>query len=73
MALRRLLVALVVGCGLVAAPATAWDADYGRVWRGDGVLKAGCRNYAFHYRVRPGNNSRSRSEFHWGRAPRRCS
>ena len=57
MELRRLLVALVLGCGLlVAAPASAWDADYGRVWRGDGVLKHGCRGYVFRYRVRPGNN-----------------
>ena len=55
MALTRLLVALALGCGvLVAAPATAWDADYGRVWRGDGVLQSGCHDYAFRYRVRPG-------------------
>ena len=55
MALRRLLVALVLGCGLlVAAPANAWDADYGRVWRGDGVLRQGCHDYGFRYRVRPG-------------------
>jgi hypothetical protein len=55
MAVRRLLVALALGCSaLVAAPATAWDADYGRVWRGDGVLRAGCHDYAFRYRVRPG-------------------
>jgi hypothetical protein len=57
MVLRRLLVSLTLGCGLlVAAPATAWDADYGRVWRGDGVLQRGCHDYAFRYRVRPGNN-----------------
>ena len=41
---------------LVASPATAWDADYGRVSRGDGVLESGCRSYAFHYRVRPRGN-----------------
>ena len=57
MTLKRLLLALVLWCSmLVAAPATAWDAGYGRVWRGDGVLRAGCRDYPFRYRVRPGNN-----------------
>ena len=60
MALTRTLLALVLGCALlVAAPAASWDADYGRVWRGDGVLKPGCQDYGFRYRVRPGNN-------HWG-------
>jgi hypothetical protein len=55
MAIHRLFVALVLGCGLlVAAPATAWDADYGRVVRGDGVLEPGCRDYGFRYRLRPG-------------------
>ena len=55
--LTRIIVALVLGCSvLVAAPATAWDADYGRVTRGDGVLRAGCQDYGFRYRVRPGNN-----------------
>jgi hypothetical protein len=57
MALRRLLVALVAGCALpVTAPAGAWDADYGRAWRGDGVLERGCHVYAFRYRVRPGRH-----------------
>ncbi len=55
MALPRLFVAIVLGCSLlVAAPATAWDPDYGRVTRGDGVLKQGCRDYGFRYRLRPG-------------------
>ncbi|WP_432479359.1 hypothetical protein [Nocardioides sp. GXQ0305] len=57
MSLRRLCAALVLGCGvLVAPPAGAWDADHGRVWRGDGVLAPGCHDYGFRYRVRPGNN-----------------
>ena len=55
MLLQRLLVALALGCGLlVAAPAGAWDADYGRAWRGDGVLRQGCHDYGFRYRGRPG-------------------
>jgi hypothetical protein len=57
MALTRTLLALVPGCAvLVVAPAAAWDADCGRVWRGDGVLKYGCTSYGFRYRVRPGDN-----------------
>jgi len=57
MVLRRLLVAVLLGGGLlVAAPATAWDADWGRVWRGDAVLQRGCHDYAFRYRVRPGHH-----------------
>ncbi|QZY30319.1 hypothetical protein [Nocardioides coralli] len=57
MLLVRILVTLVLGSGLlVAAPAAAWDADYGRVWRGDGVLEPGCHLYRFRYRVRPGND-----------------
>ena len=57
MGLTRTLVALVLACAvLVAAPAASWDADYGRVWRGDGVLKQGCNAYGFGYRVRPRSN-----------------
>ena len=53
----RVVVALLLGCGLLlTTPATAWDADYGGVWRGDGVLRKGCHDYSFRYRVRPGNN-----------------
>ncbi len=55
MALTRVLVALVLGSTLlVASPAGAGAADYGRVWRGDGVLERGCAYYPFRYRVRPG-------------------
>jgi hypothetical protein len=58
MSLVRTLVSLLLGCGLlVAAPATAGDADYGRVWRDDGVLRHGCHTYRFRYRVRPGNDN----------------
>ncbi len=40
MALTRAVLALILGSALlVAAPASSWDADYGKVWRGDGVLK----------------------------------
>ena len=57
MTLRRLFVVLALGCGLlVVAPAQAWDADYGRVSRGDGVLRQGCSDYRFRYRVRPGRH-----------------
>lgn len=55
MRLTRLLIALVLGCALlVAAPAASWEAEYGRVWRGDGVLKRGCEPYGFGYEVHPG-------------------
>src|SRR5688572_21632891 len=55
MTLRGLFITLVLGCGLLAAaPAGAWNADYGRVSRGDGLLTQGCRDYGFRYRVRPG-------------------
>ncbi len=57
MAFRRLVVVLVLACAaLVEAPAGAWNVDYGRVSRGDGVLHAGCHHYDFRYRVHPGNN-----------------
>ena len=49
--------AIALGCGLLvpAAPAQAYDAGYGRVARGDGFLRAGCRDYGFRYVVRPGS------------------
>ena len=54
MSLRRMLTALLLTSGLlVAAPAAAWDADFGRAWRDDGVLRPGCKDYGFRYRVRP--------------------
>ena len=54
MTLRIIFSALVLAAGLlVAAPAGAGDADYGRAWRADGVLKGGCNKYGFNYRVRP--------------------
>jgi hypothetical protein len=56
---RRLLVALTLACALVLGalppPAVAGSAEYGRAWRQDGVLRAGCHDYRFQYRVRPGN------------------
>ncbi len=56
---KRLLVALTLACGLVLGtlppPTFAGSAEYGRTWRKDGVLRAGCHDYRFHYRVRPGN------------------
>ena len=55
----RLLVALTLACGLVVGmlspPTYAGSAEYGRAWRKDGVLRAGCHDYRFQYRVRPGN------------------
>ena len=57
MPLRTLLTALVAALALVAtaipAPAVAGNADYGRTWRQDGRLKAGCHGYTFNYRVKP--------------------
>ncbi len=59
MRLRRLLGAVGLALGLlvtsVPAPAIAGSSDYGRTWRRDGVLRPGCHEYAFQYRVRPGN------------------
>ncbi len=63
MRLTRLLTTLLLAGGLVLAPspspspatATAGSVEYGRAWRGDGVLRPGCPDYRFHYRVRPAN------------------
>ncbi|MGH3347602.1 MAG: hypothetical protein ACRDO4_11525 [Nocardioides sp.] len=56
---KNVLVALTLACGLVLGvlppPAVAGSAEYGRTWRKDGVLRAGCHDYRFNYRVRPGN------------------
>ena len=54
----RALIALALACGLVLvslpAPTYAGSAQYGRTWRKDGVLRGGCHEYRFQYRVRPG-------------------
>ena len=55
--MKRLVLALLAATALmlstVQVPAQAYDQKFGRVWRGDGVLHAGCRHYAYHYVVRP--------------------
>ena len=57
MSLARIAAALLLAGGLlVSAPAAAWDSDYGRSWRGDSVLRPGCHDYRFRYRVRPGTD-----------------
>jgi len=59
MQLRRLLCAVGLALGLLVtslpAPAIAGSSEYGRTWRQDGTLRAGCQDYAFKYRVKPGN------------------
>ena len=59
MSLRRLLTALALALGLLVttlpAPSMAGSSEYGRTWRKDGVLRAGCHDYRFQYRVKPGN------------------
>ena len=50
MPLNRLLTALVTALGLlvttVPAGALAGSSEYGRAWRKDGVLRAGCHDYS---------------------------
>ena len=59
MPLKRLMLALVTALGLlvttVPANAIAGSSDYGHAWREDGVLRVGCHDYTFQYRVKPGN------------------
>lgn len=58
MPLTRLLIALVTALGLLVTTvpsASAGSSEYGRAWRKDGVLRAGCQDYQFQYRVKPGN------------------
>lgn len=55
--MKRLVLALLTATALmlstVPAPAQAYQQRFGRVWRGDGVLRAGCQPYTYHYVVRP--------------------
>jgi len=59
MPLTRLVTALVMALGLLVttlpASANAGSAEYGRAYRKDGVLRPGCHDYGFRYRVKPGN------------------
>jgi hypothetical protein len=50
--LATVLAALValLGAGLTA-PADAGNPDLGRLWAGDKVLRQGCHNYRYQYRV----------------------
>jgi hypothetical protein len=45
---------LAAGLLVVGQPAAlAGNPDFGRVWRGDGTLRAGCHNYKYQYKVKP--------------------
>lgn len=44
-----LLAGLLLVLGMPAA--TAGDPDFGRLWRDDGVLRQGCHDYKYRYRV----------------------
>lgn len=48
------LLGALLSAGLTAGatPASGGNAEYGRVWRGDGVLRPSCHNYKYHYKVR---------------------
>ncbi len=50
-AIAGALAGVLMAVGLPAA--TAGDPDFGRLWRDDGVLRSGCHNYKYHYRVKP--------------------
>lgn len=50
-AIAGALAGALMAVGLPAA--TAGDADFGRLWRDNGVLRSGCHNYKYHYRVKP--------------------
>ncbi len=52
----RISAAGVIAGALLAAglpAATAGDADFGRLWRDDGVLRPTCHDYRYHYKVKP--------------------
>ncbi len=56
---RRTLSALVLGAVVLvesAGTAAAWTTAYGHVNRPDGLLRAGCHRYRYHYLVEPGSN-----------------
>ena len=59
MPFRRLLLALGLALGLLVttlpAASVAGSSEYGRAWRKDGVLRAGCHDYRFRYHAKPGN------------------
>jgi hypothetical protein len=54
-ALAGVMLTLGLAVGLPAGlpTASAGDADFGRLWRHDGVLRDGCHNYKYHYKVKP--------------------
>ncbi len=51
--MRNAMASVITGALLVVGmpAATAGDPDFGRMWRGDGVLRSGCHNYKYHYKV----------------------
>jgi hypothetical protein len=65
MPLTRLVAALVMALGLSTLPAGAFagSSEYGRAGRPDGVLRSGCRDYAFRYVAKPGNVQRGNNDW----------
>ena len=55
----RVVAAVVLGSSLALAGTTAagaWTGGYGHVGARDGLLRGGCRAYAYHYVVKPGSS-----------------
>lgn len=52
--MRTALAGVITGTLLLFGmpAASAGDPDFGRMWRQDGVLRHGCHNYKYHYRVK---------------------
>jgi hypothetical protein len=55
--MHRLLLAVVSALTIVLTsttlPASAYEKKYGHLWRHDGVLRAGCHHYRYHYALHP--------------------
>ena len=53
--MRTVIAGFITGTLLVLGmpAATAGNSDFGRMWRGDGVLRPGCHDYKYKYRVKP--------------------
>lgn len=53
--MRTMIAGALAGTLLVLGmpAATAGDPDFGRMWRDDGVLRKGCHDYKYQYRVKP--------------------
>jgi hypothetical protein len=55
-ALLALLTAILGGTLVVAGPSAAQAASYGHTGAPDRILRDGCHNYRYHYRVKPPTN-----------------